>query len=186
MTDEEIIELYWARDQAAIAAADEAYGPYCHSVADRILQNREDARECVNDTWLRAWNSIPPQRPRYLRPFLAKITRNLAFDRFRADHTGKRGAGEARLALDELEECVAGGADVEDELITGEMKASMDAFLRGLPERKRDIFLRRYFYLEPASSIAGRYGLRESSVLMTLSRTRKALRRHLEKEGYLE
>ena len=186
MSDEQIIELYWQRDEAAVSATDGRYGPYCRSIANRILRSAEDARECVNDVWLRAWEAIPPQRPQHLRSFLAKITRNLAFDRFKRDHARKRGGGEIQLALDELEECAAPGSDVEAEVISEELKRSMNRFLRELPEQKRDMFLRRYFYVETTGTIAERYGLKESNVRMILSRTRKELKRHLEQEGFLE
>ena len=186
MSDEQIIELYQKRDEIAIRATNESYGAYCYSIANRILRSAEDSWECVNDTWLRVWNSIPPQRPQCLRAFLAKITRNLAFDRFRREHAHKRGAGEIQLALDELEECVAANSDVEAELFSEEMKRCIDSFLRGLSEQKRDVFLRRYFYVESTAAIAKRYDLKESNVLMILSRTRKELKNHLEKEGFLE
>ena len=186
MSDEQIVTLYFQRNETAIRATRDRYGPYCHSIADRILGSAEDAQECVNDTWLRAWNSIPPQRPRVLRSFLAKITRNLAFDRFKREHTRKRGSGEIQLALDELAECVAANSDVESEVLSEELKRYIDRFLRELPEQKRNVFLRRYFYVEPTSAIAKRYGLKESNVLMILSRTRSELKQHLKKEGYLE
>ena len=186
MSDEQIIELYQKRNELAIRATNDSYGAYCYSIANRILRNTEDSWECVNDTWLRAWSSIPPQCPKCLKTFLAKITRNLAFDRYKREHAHKRGAGEIQLALDELEECVAAKSDVEAELISGEMQRCIDSFLRGLPEQKRDVFLRRYFYVESTAVIAKRYDLKESNVLMILSRTRKELKSHLEKEGFLE
>ena len=186
MSDEQIIELYQKRSEVAIRATNDSYGAYCYSIANRILRNAEDSWECVNDTWLRAWNSIPPQCPQCLRTFLAKITRNLAFDRFKREHAHKRGAGEIQLALDELEECVAAKSDVEAELFSGEMKRCIDSFLRGLTEQKRDIFLRRYFYVESTADIAKRYDLKKSNVLMILSRTRKELKDYLEKEGFLQ
>ena len=186
MSDEEIIELYFQRDEAAVSATSDRYGPYCYSIAHRILHSAEDAWECVNDTWLRVWNCVPPQRPRCLRPFLAKITRNLAFDRFKRERAHKRGDGELQLALDELDECAAGASDVESEVLSAALKDCIHRFLRGLPARKRDVFLRRYFYVEPTAAIAKRYGLREGNVLMILSRTRKELRDHLKREGFLE
>lgn len=185
VSDEEVIRLYQQRDEAAIRATDDRYGAYCYSIANGILCSAEDARECVNDTWLRAWNAIPPQHPRCLRAFLAKITRNLAFDRFKREHAHKRGSGELQLALDELEECVPASADVEGEVLSQELKRGINAFLQGISEQKRDVFLRRYFYVESTGAIAARYGLKEGSVLMILSRTRKELKTYLEKEGFL-
>lgn len=186
MSDEQIIELYQKRNEIAIRATNDSYGAYCYSIANRILRSAEDSWECVNDTWLRAWSCIPPQCPKCLRTFLAKITRNLAFDRYKREHAHKRGAGEIQLALDELEECVAASSDVEADLFSEEMKRCIDGFLRGLPEQKRDVFLRRYFYVEPTAGIAKRYGLKEGNVLMILSRTRRELKNYLEKEGFLE
>lgn len=185
MSDEEIIKLYQQRNEAAISATNDSYGTYCYSIANRILRSAEDSRECVNDTWLRTWHAIPPQHPRCLRTFLAKITRNLAFDRFKREHAHKRGAGEIQLALDELEECVPARSDVEGEVLSQELKHSIDGFLSGISEQKRDIFLRRYFYVESTAAIAKRYGLKESNVLMILSRTRKELKTYLKKEGFL-
>jgi len=186
MSDEQIIELYQQRNETAISATNDTYGTYCYSIANRILRNIEDSWECVNDTWFRAWNSIPPQYPRCFRIFLAKITRNLALDRFKREHAHKRGSGEIQLALDELDECVAAKSDVEAEVFSEELKRCINSFLQGLPEQKRDVFLRRYFYVESAGAIAKRYGLKESNVLMILSRTRKELKNYLEKEGFLE
>lgn len=186
MSDEQIVRLYQQRDEAAISATNDSYGTYCYSIVNRILCNAEDSWECVNDTWLRAWRSIPPQCPRCLRTFLAKIARNLAFDRFKRERAHKRGAGEIQLALDELDECVAAKSDVEAEVFSEEMKRCIDSFLRDLSEQKRDIFLRRYFYVESTVAIAKRYGLKESNVLMILFRTRRELKNYLEKEGFLE
>lgn len=184
MEDRQIIELYWQRDEAAIGETDAKYGVYCFSVAQNILTNREDAEECVSDTWLRAWNTMPPQRPSYLRLFLAAITRNLSFDRYRARSAAKRGGGEVESALEELEECVPGSADPAAEVEAQELAESVNRFLRGLPQRDCDIFLRRYFYVEPPAEIAERYQLKKSHVLVLLSRTRQKLKDHLTKEGY--
>ena len=186
MSDDQIIELYQQRKETAIDATSNSYGAYCYSIANRILHNPEDSWECVNDTWLRAWSSIPPQYPRCLKTFLAKITRNIAFDRFKYEHACKRGAGAIQLALDELEECIPAGSDVEGEVLSQELKRGIDSFLRGMSEQKRDVFLRRYFYVESTAVIAKRYGLKESNVLMILSRTRKEMKNYLEKEGFLE
>lgn len=185
MLDQQIIELYQQRNETAISATNDSYGPYCYSIANRILCNAEDSQECVNDTWLKTWNSIPPQYPRCFRAFLAKITRNLAFDHFKREHAHKRGAGEIQLVLEELEECIPAKSDVEGEVLFQELQRSIDNFLHGLSEQRRDVFLRRYFYVESAGTIAKRYGLKKSNVLMILSRTRKDLKNYLEREGYL-
>lgn len=185
MEDQQIIELYWSRDESAIGETDQKYGPYCFSVARRIVNTQEDAEECVVDTWLRAWNTMPPQRPGRLRVFLGKITRNLSFDRYRADTAEKRGGGELPMALSELEPCVADTISVESELERRELEACIGRFLFGLPERERNVFLRRYFYVESTGEIARRYGLKEGNVAVILSRTRTKLRKHLEQEGYV-
>ncbi|MBR1780866.1 MAG: sigma-70 family RNA polymerase sigma factor [Oscillospiraceae bacterium] len=182
MEDTEIVALYWARNEAAIPATAEKYGPYCTTVALRILPLPQDAEECVNDTWLRTWNAVPPQRPALLRPFLAKITRNLAFDRYREATARKRGGGELPLALEELGECVS-DRDTEGEALAHELSAAIDAFLRALPRRERSIFLRRYFYVDSCADIARRFGLRESTVRVQLHRTRAKLRDFLREEG---
>lgn len=182
MQDAQIIDLYFDRNEMAIEETDKKYGPYCHSIAVNILQNREDSQECVNDTWLKAWNAMPPQRPKFLRQFLGKITRHLSFDRYRADHAQKRGNGEMALALEELQNCVGGG-DPATEAEFEELKVQINRFLLALSVRDRGIFLRRYFYVEEIPAIAQRYKLQESNVRLILSRTRQKLRNHLEKEG---
>lgn len=183
MEDREIIELYFQRDERAITETDSKYADYCGTIANNILLNQQDAEECVNDTWLRAWNAMPPQRPGILRQFLAKITRNLSFDRYRATHAEKRGGSHLTVVLEELKDCVPGDGDPATQVELEELKAEMGRFLRRLPERERGIFLRRYFYGEEMSWIAQRYGLKETNVRLILSRTRKKLKEHLRKEG---
>lgn len=185
MDDNQIIALYFSRAESAIRETEKKYGNYCLSLASHILRDREDAKECVNDTWLRAWNAIPPARPSQLRLFLAKITRNLSFDRLKERLAKKRGGGEVIAALEELQECVSGSSDVETELEFQELTDSINRFLHTLPGRECSIFLRRYFYVEPVGDIAKRYAVKESNVLVILSRTRKKLCAYLEKEGYI-
>lgn len=185
MEDEAIVELYWRRDEDAIRFSQTKYGGYCSSIAKNLLADRWDVEECVNDTWLRAWNAIPPQRPAKLRAFLAKITRNLALDQLKAKGRAKRGGGELTLALEELGECVPSPGGVEEALQGRELEGAVNAFLRVLPTRDRDIFLRRYFFVEPVGEIAVRYAMGENAVSAALSRTRKKLRIHLEKEGWI-
>lgn len=185
MEDRQIIELYWQRNADAISETASKYGAYCFQVADNILHDAEDSEECVNDTWLRAWEAMPPGRPDVLRMFLAKITRNLSFDRFRARNTKKRGSGEIVLVLDELEECLAGRTDVQTAYEGKELGQYIRRFVRGLSWQDGNVFVRRYFFTEPVSAIAGRYGLTENNVMVILSRTRKKLRLELMKEGYL-
>jgi RNA polymerase sigma factor (sigma-70 family) len=185
MEDSQIVELYWQKNTDAISETSSKYGPYCFTIADNILHNTEDSEECVNDTWLHAWNAMPPQRPRVLRMFLAKITRSLSVNRFHARSAEKRGGGEITLVLDELEDCVAGGADIEAAYEGKELEQCVRRFVRGLPERDGNVFVRRYFFTEPISVIAAQYGLTENHVMVILSRTRKKLKLKLVKEGYL-
>ena len=184
MQDEEIIQLYFKRDESAIAMTEKAYGKYCFSVAENILHNPQDSEECVSDTWLRAWQSIPPQKPLRFKLFLAKIARNLAFDRYRMRHAEKRSGDEMAVVLDELEECIASNEDIEQEYEQKNLKEIINAFLRTLPTRERQIFLRRYFYAEPVKEIADTFGLNQNHVSVILKRTRKKLAEHLKKEGY--
>lgn len=185
MDDRDIIDLYWARDQRAVGETAAKYGPYCAAVADNILHDSRDTEECVNDTWLKAWNAMPPQRPQRLKLFLARITRNLAFDRWRKGSAQRRGGGELPLALEELGECVPGQDEVEGTVAAAELAESMQRFLAARPALDRDLFLRRYFYVESAAAIARRYGMSREKVSMRLMRARKKLKDHLTEEGYL-
>ena len=185
MNDSQIIDLYWQRNEKAIEETELKYNSYCFAVAHNILTDEEDSRECVNDTWLRTWNSIPPKRPDNLRIFLAKITRNLSFDRYRAKNTLKRGGGEIAAVLEELDGCIKGADDVQTELELTELKADINSFLFSLPQLECSIFLRRFFYVESISQIALRFHLREGHVAVILSRTRKKLKHYLEAKGYI-
>ena len=185
MNDRDIVNLYWQRSEQAIAETERKYGSYCHIIAYNILENSEDSEECVNDTWLNAWNAMPPQKPIRLQMFLAKITRNLSFNRFNARFAEKRGGGEIILVLDELAECLAAESDVESEYEARELGQRIRMFVRALPERDGNVFVRRYFFTEPVAEIAKRYGLTDNNVMVILSRTRKKLKTHLIKEGFL-
>lgn len=185
MEDNEIVELFWQRDPQALAAAADKYTAYCRTVADHILQSPEDTEECLNDAWLRAWNAMPPQRPRNLKLFLARIARNLALDRYSARKAEKRGGGEMELVLDELAECLPDRTDVEREYEGRELEQFVRSFVRGLPAREGNVFVRRYFYAESAAEIGKRYGLTGNHVMVILSRTRAKLQKQLKKEGYL-
>ena len=186
MDDTRIIDLYWRKDSHAITETNEKYGAYCFAIADNILHSHEDAEDCVNDTWLNAWNAMPPQRPQRLRLFLARITRNLSFNRFHARNTEKRGGGEIVMVLDELAECLASESDVERDYEYQELGRSLHRFVQALPERDGNVFIRRYFYTETMNVIADRYGLTEKNVSVILTRTRKKLKLHLMKEGYID
>lgn len=185
MEDHEIVQLYHRRDETAIAQTDAKYGQYCFAVANNILLSRQDSEECVNDTWLRAWNAMPPQKPDVLRQFLAKITRNLSLDRWRAMNSKKRGGGELKLVLEELAYCVDGGGDPADAAEQAALEEHIQLFLQMESPRDRGIFLRRYFYLESFAQIAQRYEMKEANVRLVLSRTRQRLREHLEVEGLI-
>ena len=186
MEDSRIIDLYWARLEQAIQETDTKYGGYCRAIAHNILKSMEDSEECVSDTWLRAWNAMPPERPDYLKLFLAAITRNLSLDRLKERKTAKRGGGAAALALDELSECVSGSPEVEDAVIAKELSESVGRFLDTLPPETRKLFLRRYFFLESAEEIAQMYAMRPGTVTVALHRTRKKLREHLKREGFFD
>ncbi len=184
MEDSEIVALYWARDQRAITESDGKYGAYCASIARNILGSPEDAEECVSDTWFRAWNAMPPQKPGLLSAFFGRITRNLAFDRYRRQVAAKRGGTETALVLEELRDCVSGKEDPEQRLDEKELMADLNAFLRSLPAEKRRLFLRRYFYAESLPEIAKRFGMKSSQAAVSLHRLRKQLRDYLLERGY--
>lgn len=184
MEDFKIVQLYWDRDQDAIKYTAQKYGNYCTSIAEKILGNREDAEECVNDTYMNTWNSIPTHRPEMLSAFLGKITRNLSFNRYRHNHADKRGGSEIPAILDELSECVSGTDDIENELAYKELVKAINGFLAALPQQKRNIFIRRYWYSDSIASIAKAYGMKENAVSMTLSRLRLKLHEYLTERGF--
>ena len=182
MDDRQIVELYWRREERAITETKQKYGRYCYAIAYRILQNREDAEESVNDTYLGAWKSIPPHRPHLLSVFLGKITRNLSLKRWRNKTAAKRGSGEVALTLEELKDCVPAPRTVEEEVEVRALAAIIDDFLRGLPEEERNIFLCRYWYFDSVKEIGSQFGCSESKVKMKLLRTRAKLLERLERE----
>ena len=185
MTDQQIIRLYWQKDERAIQETDKKYGTYCRSIANHILNNEEDAEECVNDAYFQVWKVIPPQKPKRLGLFLSRITRNLSFNRFNARTAAKRGGGEMEAVLDELEECIAGSADVEGAYLAKELENSIHRFVKSLPERDGNVFIQRYFFTKSTEEIAEKYGMTTNHVMVTLSRTRQKLRKYLEQEGYV-
>ena len=179
MEDDRIIELFFSRDENALLQASAKYGAYCSSIALNVLGNAEDAGECMNDTLLRAWNSIPPQRPVSLKAYLGKIVRNLALDRYDRLTAEKRGGGQYELALDELAECVA---DTDRFAEKTEISGIINAFLEKQEKEKRIIFVKRYFYMDPVKKIAKDMGMSESNVKTTLFRLRNGLKEELQKE----
>lgn len=183
MEDKQIIDLYWARSETAISETAGKYGKYCHTIAHNILYSIEDSEECVNDTYMRAWNSMPQHRPSALKTFLGKITRNLALNRYKALTADKRNLGQVPLALDELQECIPGKdntTSIVDDLALAEI---FSRFLASLSAEQRKIFMRRYWYLSSIKEIAADYGMGESKVKMSLMRSRRELKTLLEKEG---
>lgn len=181
MEDLAIIQLYWDRDERAVAETDLKYHPYCYTIAHNILTDHEDSEECINDTWFRAWTAMPPTRPRILSTFLGKITRNLSLDRYRRKTAEKRG-GELNLIDLELDDCAAGG-EIDENLNVEETARSISQFLKGCDLTSRVLFLRRYWYADSIGDIAARYSMSESAVKSNLHRTRLKLKDHLEKEG---
>jgi RNA polymerase sigma-70 factor (ECF subfamily) len=183
MDDSRIIELYWNRDESAISETETKYGAYCRSIALRMLEIMEDAEECVSDTWLSAWNSMPPQVPSRLELFLGRITRNSALDRLRSRSRQKRGGGAAVLALDELGESVPSGDSPQKALEDSEIAAVISRWLRTLSPEKRGVFVRRYWYFDTVEEIARRYGISTSKATSLLYRLRRQLKLLLESEG---
>ncbi len=183
MKDAAIVDLYWQRQERAISETKTKYGAYCNAIAWRILHDTQDAEECVNDTYLGAWNAMPPHRPTSLNTFLGKITRNLSLKRWRAYSAVKRGSGEVALSLDELEECIPSASSAEEHLEAAELARMLDTFLDGLNEDDRRMFVCRYWYFDSVSDIAERFSFTQSKVKMSLKRTRDKLAIYLEQEG---
>ncbi len=181
MEDSKIVELYWCRDQQAIQETAGKYGSFLARISQNILRSSRDAEECVNDTYLRAWNSIPPTRPKALQSWLGCIIRNLSLDRWKQRQTDKRGGGPEVL-LGELADCVPTFQDPESVLEDQDLAQALSKFLKKLSHENRLIFLQRYWYGESIASIAAGLGCREGKVKSALFRSRKALRVYLEKE----
>ena len=179
MDDNTIINLYFQRSEIAISESDKKYGAYCNTIANNILHSAQDSEECVNDTWAKAWDTIPPQMPKRLSVFFGKITRNLAIDRYRKAKSERLGGGQISLCLDELAECVGTNQNFGDEL---DLKEAIDAFLSSLKPQTRRVFMLRYWHICPISDIARLCGMSEGAVKMSLKRTINLLREHLEKE----
>lgn len=184
MDDNDIIRLYWDRNDEAVRETSEKYGRYCKTIAKNILGSEEDAKECVNDTYMNAWNSMPTHWPEYLPAFLGKITRNLSFNRYKHNHAEKRGGGEMALALDELADCVSDSNSVEQIIDRQELIKAVNSFAGSLSEEKRNIFTRRYWYVDSVSEIAKDYGMLPGSVSKMLERTRKQLKAYLTERGF--
>jgi len=184
MDDAKIVQLYWDRDEQAIPATSAKYGNYCNAIAQNILINKEDAEECVNDTYLQAWNSIPPHRPRILSTFLGKITRNLALNRRKHNFADKRGGSEADVVFDEIADFLSDTDSVEQTIERKELIRAIDAFLDTLSAQKRCIFVCRYWYFDSISDIADRCGMTENRISVILHRLRLKLHNYLLERGF--
>ncbi|MCD7848166.1 MAG: sigma-70 family RNA polymerase sigma factor [Oscillospiraceae bacterium] len=185
MDDNLIIDLYWARSEDAIGETDKKYGSYLGTIAYNILYSHEDSSEAVNDTYLRAWDSMPPERPNILSAYLGKITRRISLNKRRDQRAEKRGGGEINLVLDELSESIPSGFSVEQEVDAKALGETLNKFLGNLKETERDMFLRRYWYMDSVKDIAEMFGCGESKVKTTLFRIRKKLLATIESEGLI-
>ena len=180
MDDEKIIELFLVRSEQAINETKNSYGGYCTKICSNILTNRQDAEECVNDAYMKLWDTIPPQKPRSLKAYLSKIIRNLALDRYEKNHAKKRGSGKTDAVFEEIEDFLpASGDDIADSLA---LRDAINRFLIELEKEDRIIFVQRYWYFCQVKDIAMMRGLSVSNVKMTLKRTRDKLREYLQKE----
>lgn len=183
MEDTKIIDLFWERDESAIRETEITYGRYCRTIAFNILGDEEDVQECLNDTWLGAWNSIPPARPACLSAFLAKITRNLAISKYRAKYAKKRTGDRLSDSLDELGECIPVSNDNVSQAIDRRILAeAINGYLDTCSEKQRKIFVRRFFYFDSIAEISQMYGIGQSDVKVTLMRMRRSLQKILEEE----
>ena len=183
MEDKQIVDLYWQRSDKAIIETNQKYGRYCHAIAFNICGTEEDAEECVNDTWLSAWNLMPDKRPKVLSAFLGRITRNFALNRMKAKNRLKRGGGNVVFALDELQECIPGGTNPEAVILGKELDKAVGNFVSTLPETEKTIFILRYWYLAPIQEISDKLHFSQGKVKTSLFRTRKKLRAYLEEES---
>lgn len=185
MEDKEIVELYWARDDRAISETAEKYGNYLTKIAGNALTDTQDRDECVNDAYLAAWNSMPPHRPQRLGPFLGKLIRRLAIDRYRRLTAAKRGGSEAAACIEELAEVLPADNSTEGAVESRELAVALNGFLEGLPARAREIMTRRYWAMEPVAEIARETGMSSQGVKASLRRSREKLRAYLEKEEWI-
>ncbi len=183
MDDRRIVELFLERSEEAILETDIKYGRYCHKIAFNVLGNDEDSEECVNDAYMRAWGSIPPNEPDSMASYIGRITRNLALDKLRQKQSDKRGNGEVPVVLDELAECVSGHDELERRQDSAEIAAAIDSFLDELNSVERGVFMRRYWMMEPIADVANRYDISVSKTTTMLFRLRNRLKKHFMKEG---
>ena len=185
MEDDKIIELYFKRDETAICQTQIKYGKYCYTIAKNILGDHLDAEECVNDTYLEIWETIPPNRPEIFSAYLAMIARRRALDRYRYNNAQKREGSKATVSLEELVGCISAVTRLDDEIEDDELANMISDFLYTLPEKECNVFLRRYWYFDSLEDICHRYGYGQSKVKMMLKRTRDKLAKYLEKENVI-
>lgn len=183
MTDKEIINLYWKRSENAIVETDKKYGSYCYSLSYNILSNKEDAEECLNDTYMKTWNTIPPTRPMHFMAFLGKVIRNISLNLLKKNNAKKRGSDIIKTVSDELEDCIPDSSNVEDQIDYRILIECINTFLSKQPSNKANIFVRRYWYMDTIPSISQRFGMNENTVSSILFRMRQELKSSLEKEG---
>lgn len=183
MEDTAIIDLFWARNQDALTQTDLKYGPMCRSLAFNILSDREDSEECVNDTWHKAWNTMPPQRPDSLRAYLGRIVRNLSISRLRQRTAQKRGHG-VKIMFSELEDCLPAATSVDRELDNRELAAAISRWLRTLATEDRVLFVRRYWYGDAVHALASQWGFEPNRMAKRMLKLRRSLKQWLEKEGF--
>lgn len=180
--DNEIVELFWQRDEKAIDTMSKQYGAYLFNIANTILNNKQDSEECLNEVYLKIWNSIPPSRPNNFKAFIAKIMRNLSVNRLKHNIAAKRNSNNT--AFHELEEFLMSEGEISDNIILEELQSTINTFLRGLKDQERNVFIRRYYFGESLEIIGKKYKIAPNSVSKSLSRTRNKLKIYLKKEGY--
>ena len=183
--DQQIVALYWARNERSIEESARKYGKYCFSIAYNILSDTDDAQECVNDAYYNAWNSMPPHRPAVLSTFLGRITRFVSLKKWRAKRTQKRGQGTVEVAYEELSECIASAQSVDEAMQAQELARVIDAFLNTLKPQEQRVFICRYWYFDAVSAISKQFGCSESKIKSMLYRVRKKLRTKLIQEGII-
>lgn len=185
MNDAQIVELYWQRDESAVTVTQEKYNTYLLKIAYNILNNHEDSEESVNDTYLAAWNSIPPQKPAVLSTYLGKLTRRISISLFRRKNADKRQGGEFALSFSEMEDVMEGNMEPEKEIEAQILGELLNKFLRSLKSDERRTFIGRYYYMDPLKEVAAYCGMSEGKAKTMLFRTRMKLKEYLRKEGFM-
>lgn len=184
LQDDDIIQLYWERDETAITATDDKYGRYLYTIAYNILHDKMDCEECLNDTYLGTWNRIPPERPNVFQVFLSRITRNIAVDKYRKKTAGKRIPTEMTVCLNELDDCIPAIDTLEQQYYSGEIANIINNYLKTLSQRALTIFICRYYFSDSIASIAAMFNVNQSTIFRTLTKIREGLKERLKQEGY--